>query len=155
VNPRTGRVHTTFNQALTATGRLSSANPNLQNIPIRTERGNQIRKAFIAGEGYELVSADYSQIELRILAHITGDPGLVRAFENDIDIHAATASEIFEVSLQDVTPEMRRKAKAVNFGLAYGQSAFGLAETLGISRKEATDIINRYFTRFPGVKTYM
>lgn len=155
VNPRTGRVHTTFNQALTATGRLSSTNPNLQNIPIRTERGNEIRKAFIAGEGHELVSADYSQIELRILAHITGDPGLVRAFENDLDIHAATASEIFEVSLKDVTPDMRRKAKAVNFGLAYGQSAFGLAETLGISRKEATDIITRYFARFPGVKAYM
>ncbi len=155
VNPRTGRVHTTFNQALTATGRLSSTNPNLQNIPIRTERGNQIRKAFIAGEGYELVSADYSQIELRILAHITGDRGLVRAFENNLDIHAATASEIFEVRLEDVTPEMRRKAKAVNFGLAYGQSAFGLAEALRISRKEATEIITRYFTRFPGVKAYM
>ena len=155
VNSQTGRVHTTFNQALTATGRLSSTNPNLQNIPIRTERGNQIRKAFVADQGYELVSADYSQIELRILAHITGDAGLVRAFEGDVDIHAVTASEVFEVSLNDVTSEMRRKAKAVNFGLAYGQGAFGLAETLRISRPEATEIIGRYFSRFPGVKSYM
>jgi DNA polymerase I len=154
-HPETGRVHTTFNQALTATGRLSSTNPNLQNIPIRTERGNQIRKAFIAAPGCALVSADYSQLELRILAHITGDPGLVRAFESNADIHAATASEIFEVKISEVTPEMRRKAKAVNFGLAYGQSAFGLAETLRISRPEATEIITRYFSRFSGVKTYM
>lgn len=154
-NKETGRVHTTFNQALTTTGRLSSVNPNLQNIPIRTERGNLIRKAFVAEEGHALVSADYSQIELRILAHITGDPGLVRAFEKGLDIHAATASEVFDVALADVTPEMRRKAKAVNFGLAYGQSAFGLAEALRISRKEASEIIERYFTRFHGVKTYM
>ena len=151
----TCRVHTTFNQALTATGRLSSTNPNLQNIPIRTERGSQIRKAFIAEKGHALVSADYSQLELRLLAHITSDPGLVRAFENDLDIHAATASEVFDVKLADVTPEMRRKAKAVNFGLAYGQSAFGLAETLRIPRSEATEIINRYFARFSGVQTYM
>ena len=151
----TGRIHTTFNQALTATGRLSSINPNLQNIPIRTERGNQIRKAFVASPGHTLISADYSQIELRILAQITSDPGLLRAFENDVDIHAATASEVFDVELAKVTPEMRRQAKAVNFGLAYGQGAFGLAETLGISRKEATDIITRYFARFSGVQTYM
>lgn len=155
VSKTDGRVHTTFNQALTTTGRLSSTNPNLQNIPIRTERGTQIRRAFIAAPGHELVSADYSQIELRILAHITGDEGLVRAFDQGLDIHAATASEIFEVPLADVTPEMRRKAKAVNFGLAYGQGAFGLAENLRISRGEATEIINRYFARFSGVKTFM
>lgn len=151
----TGRVHTTFNQAMTTTGRLSSTNPNLQNIPIRTERGNQIRKAFIAPPGHALISADYSQIELRILAHITSDAGLVRAFEEGIDIHTATASEVFDVAVADVTPEMRRKAKAVNFGLAYGQGAFGLAETLRIPRGEATEIINRYFSRFPGVQAYM
>lgn len=150
-----GRVHTTFNQALTTTGRLSSTNPNLQNIPIRTERGNRIRKAFIAAPGHSLISADYSQIELRILAHITEDAALVRAFEENLDIHAATAAEVFEVPLAEVTPDMRRKAKAVNFGLAYGQSAFGLAETLRIPRGEASEIIGRYFTRFPGVKTYM
>ena len=151
----TCRVHTTFNQALTATGRLSSTAPNLQNIPIRSERGSQIRKTFIAEENHELITADYSQLELRLLAHITSDPGLVRAFENDLDIHAATASEIFETKLADVTSDMRRKAKAVNFGLAYGQSAFGLAETLRIPRAEATEIINRYFARFPGVRAFM
>lgn len=150
-----GRVHTTFNQALTTTGRLSSTNPNLQNIPIRTERGARIRKSFIAPQGRKLVSADYSQIELRILAQITDDPGLVRAFEQGHDIHAATASEVFEVKLDAVTPEMRRQAKAVNFGLAYGQGAFGLAETLGVSRTEAQNIINRYFMRFAKVKDYM
>jgi DNA polymerase-1 len=130
-------------------------NPNLQNIPIRTERGAHIRKSFIAPKGRMLVSADYSQIELRILAEITEDPGLVRAFEQGHDIHAATAAEIFEVPLSDVTSEMRRQAKAVNFGLAYGQGAFGLAETLGVSRGEAQAIILRYFTRFAKVKEYM
>lgn len=150
-----GRVHTTFNQAHTATGRLSSVNPNLQNIPIRTERGAHIRKSFIAPKGRMLVSADYSQIELRILAEITEDPGLVRAFEQGHDIHAATAAEIFEVPLSDVTSEMRRQAKAVNFGLAYGQGAYGLAETLGVPRAEAQAIILRYFTRFAKVKEYM
>lgn len=155
VSPLDGRVHTTFNQALTSTGRLSSTNPNLQNIPIRTERGHLLRRAFVADEECEIVSADYSQIELRILAHITSDPGLVNAFERDLDIHAATASEIFEVPLESVTSEMRRQAKAVNFGLAYGQGAFGLAETLQISRSQATEIINRYFQRFAGVKSYM
>jgi DNA polymerase-1 len=150
-----GRVHTTFNQALTTTGRLSSTNPNLQNIPIRTERGARIRKSFIAPQGRKLVSADYSQIELRILAQITDDPGLVRAFEQGHDIHAATASEVFEVKLDAVTSEMRRQAKAVNFGLSYGQGAFGLAETLGVSRTEAQNIINRYFMRFAKVKDYM
>lgn len=155
VNKQTGRVHTTFSQAHTATGRLSSLTPNLQNIPIRTERGNQIRRAFTTDKDRSLISADYSQIELRILAHITSDPGLMRAFEAGIDIHTATASEVFDVKVTDVTPDMRRKAKAVNFGLAYGQGAFGLAEVLQISRKEATDIITRYFARFAGVQTYM
>ncbi len=155
VNKQTGRIHTTFSQAHTTTGRLSSLTPNLQNIPIRTERGNQIRRAFIADPGRALISADYSQIELRILAHITSDPGLMRAFEAGIDIHTATASEVFDVKVADVTPEQRRKAKAVNFGLAYGQGAFGLAEVLKISRKEATDIITRYFSRFAGVQSYM
>lgn len=150
-----GRVHTTFDQARAITGRLSSVNPNLQNIPIRTERGARIRKSFIATTGRKLLSADYSQIELRILAQITEDPGLVRAFEQGHDIHTATAAEIFEVPLTDVTREMRSRAKAVNFGLAYGQGAFGLADTLGISRKEATDIIGRYFTRFARVRDYM
>lgn len=150
-----GRVHTTFNQALTTTGRLSSQNPNLQNIPIRTERGNKIREAFVASPGSELVSADYSQIELRILAHITSDPGLLKAFAAGHDIHAATAAEIFEVELSAVTSEMRRQAKAVNFGLAYGQGAFGLAETLGVPRGEAAKIIERYFIRFAKVKDYM
>ncbi len=150
-----GRVHTTFNQAQTATGRLSSTNPNLQNIPIRTERGARIRKAFIANEGEQLVTADYSQIELRILAHITNDSGLMRAFAAGTDIHTATASEVFSVAVTDVTPEMRRKAKAVNFGLAYGQGPFGLAGALRISRSEATEIIGRYFERFSGVRQYM
>jgi len=154
-DPKDHRVHTHFNQAATSTGRLSSTNPNLQNIPIRTERGRMVRKAFIADPGHCLISADYSQIELRVLAHITEDPGLMKAFQEDLDIHAATASEVFNISLQEVTPEHRRIAKAVNFGLAYGQGAFGLAEVLGISRGEATDIIERYFTRFKGVKTFM
>jgi DNA polymerase-1 len=155
VDRRSGRVHTTFKQALTATGRLSSQNPNLQNIPIRTERGRRIRRAFLAPEGHVLVSADYSQIELRVLAHITGDPGLISAFTADLDVHAATASEIFNVSLTDVTPELRRRAKAVNFGIAYGQGAYGLAENLGIGRSEAKEIIDRYFKKFPGVREYM
>ena len=154
-NKETDRIHTTFNQALTSTGRLSSTNPNLQNIPIRTERGALIRKAFIAEKGHSLISADYSQLELRLLAHIAKDPGLQRAFENDLDIHAATAAEIFDVKLEDVSNDMRRKAKAVNFGLAYGQGAFGLADTLKISRKEASEIISRYFARFAGVQTFM
>ncbi len=151
----THRVHTTFNQAYTTTGRLSSTNPNLQNIPIRTERGQMIRKAFIAEKNHKLVSADYSQVELRVLAQISGDEGLINAFEKDLDIHTATASEIFSVSLDAVNSDMRRKAKAVNFGLAYGQSAVGLAESLKIPRKEAADIVTRYFQRFPKVKSYM
>jgi DNA polymerase-1 len=149
------RVHTVFNQALSATGRLSSTNPNLQNIPIRTPRGSAIRQAFIAAKGKNLISADYSQVELRILAHITDDPGLVAAFNKDLDIHTATASEVFGVNLDSVTPELRRTAKAINFGIAYGQGAFGLSETLGIPRAEATDIIEKYFKKFSNVKEYM
>lgn len=155
VNPNTGRVHTHLNQAATATGRLSSNNPNLQNIPIRTERGRAVRRAFVAEKGHCLISADYSQIELRILAHITEDKGLVAAFQEDLDIHTATASEVFGVSLKEVTSDMRRAAKAVNFGIAYGQGAFGLSESLGIPQSEAKDIIDRYFGKFRGVKNYM
>jgi DNA polymerase-1 len=155
VNEKTGRVHTQFNQALTSTGRLSSVQPNLQNIPIRTERGLRIRRGFIAAPGHVLVSGDYSQIELRILAHISKDEGLREAFAQDLDIHTKAASEIFEVPLDQVTEDLRRKAKAVNFGIAYGQGAHGLAEGLGISRGEAKVIIDKYFMRFQGVKTYM
>jgi DNA polymerase I len=155
VDPENGRIHTTFKQALTATGRLSSVNPNLQNIPIRTERGLQIRKAFIPTPGWDLISADYSQIELRILAHIAGDSALIKAYKADHDIHAVTASEIFDVNLKDVTKDQRRTAKAVNFGIAYGHGAYGLAEALNISRTESKEIIERYFKKFSGVKTYM
>lgn len=155
IHPENGRIHTTFKQAFTATGRLSSVNPNLQNIPIRTDRGLQIRKAFVATEGWSLISADYSQIELRILAHIAGDSALVEAYKADHDIHAVTASEIFDVNLKDVTKDQRRTAKAVNFGIAYGQGVYGLAESLNIPRAEAKDIIDRYFQKFSGVKTYM
>lgn len=150
-----GRVHTHFNQALTATGRLSSTNPNLQNIPIKTEKGQKVRKAFIASEGKKLLSVDYSQIELRVLAHISEDPGLIKAFRDDLDIHSATASEVFSVAVNEVTKEQRRIAKAVNFGIAYGQGVYGLAETLGIPRKEASDIIERYFHKFGGIKDYI
>ena len=150
-----GRVHTHFNQALTATGRLSSTNPNLQNIPIKTEKGQRVRKAFIASEGKKLLSVDYSQIELRVLAHISEDPGLISAFRDNLDIHTATASEVFSVSLKDVTKEQRRIAKAVNFGIAYGQGVYGLAETLSIGRKEASEIIERYFAKFGGIRDYI
>jgi len=150
-----GRIHTCFNQALTSTGRLSSTQPNLQNIPIRTSRGQRVRQAFIADKGRKLLSMDYSQIELRILAHISEDPGLQKAFLEDLDIHAATAAEIFNVDLKKVTSEQRRSAKAVNFGIAYGQGAFGLAENLGIPNKEAQDIIGRYFEKFAGVREYI
>lgn len=150
-----GRLHTTFNQALTMTGRLSSQDPNLQNIPVRSEMGAAIRKAFIAADGCELLSADYSQIELRILAHYSEDKNLIRAFEEDLDIHALTAAEVFGVPLKEVTGDQRRAAKAVNFGIAYGQGAFGLAENLGIPRSEAQQIIQRYFQRFPGVNEYI
>lgn len=150
-----GRVHTSFNQALTATGRLSSTNPNLQNIPIRTEKGQRVRKAFIAAEGRKLLSVDYSQIELRVLAHISNDTGLISAFRDDLDIHTATAAEVFSVPLAQVSKEQRRIAKAVNFGIAYGQGVYGLAEALGIPRKEASEIIERYFHKFSGIRDYI
>src|SRR3989338_3141789 len=137
VNPKTHRVHTSYNQAVTSTGRLSSNNPNLQNIPIRSEEGRKIRQAFIAPKNMKIVSADYSQIELRIMAHLSKDPGLLKAFENKQDIHAATAAEIFGVDLNDVTHDMRRNAKAINFGLLYGMSAFGLSKQLGVPRDQA------------------
>lgn len=156
INPRTGRIHTTFGQTIAATGRLASNNPNLQNIPIRTDRGREIRKAFIPrDENFLILSADYSQIELRIIAAITLDEGMMEAFKNGEDIHSTTASKVFGVPLADVTSEMRRRAKAVNFGLAYGQSAFGLSQTLGISRSESKEIIDNYFDKFPGIKNYM
>lgn len=155
IDPENERIHTTFKQALTATGRLSSVNPNLQNIPIRTERGLQIRKAFVPTPGWDLISADYSQIELRILAHIAGDSALIQAYKANHDIHAVTASEIFDVPLSEVNKDQRRTAKAVNFGIAYGQGVYGLAEALGIPRTEAKDIIDRYFQKFSGIKTYM
>ncbi len=155
INPVTGRVHTHFNQVGTTTGRLSSHDPNLQNIPIRTARGAKVRRGFIADQGNELISSDYSQIELRLLAHITGDEGLCSAFQADQDIHTATASSVFNVDLKSVTEDMRRTAKAINFGIAYGQGAFGLADSLGISRTEGSEIIKQYFNRYKKVKEYM
>ena len=155
IDTQTGRIHTSYHQAVTATGRLSSSDPNLQNIPIRTQEGSQIRQAFVAAEGYEILSIDYSQIELRIMAHLSEDAGLIEAFNQDLDIHKATASEIFNQPLEQITPQQRRAAKAVNFGLIYGMSAYGLAQQLGISRKEAQEYIERYFHRYPGVKNYM
>lgn len=152
----TGRVHTNFNQTVTATGRLSSSDPNLQNIPVRTEEGRMIRALFEPGEGYDcLLSADYSQIELRLLAHMSGDENFIDAFKRGQDIHARTAAEVFGLPLEEVTPELRRHAKAVNFGIVYGISDFGLARNLHISRKEAGDYISRYFTRYPGVRAFM
>ncbi|HLH02709.1 MAG TPA: DNA polymerase I [Bryobacteraceae bacterium] len=155
INPRTGRIHTTFNQAGAATGRLSSSNPNLQNIPIRTEEGREIRAAFIPEEGWELVAADYSQIELRLLAHMSEDPVLVESFRNSEDIHTRTAAEVFKVDPLMVNPDMRRAAKAVNFGIVYGQTPFGLAQTLCIDRKEAELYIRRYFERYAGVREFI
>ncbi|MCK4609228.1 MAG: DNA polymerase I, partial [Gammaproteobacteria bacterium] len=155
INSKTGRVHTSYNQAITATGRLSSTNPNLQNIPIRTPEGRRIRQAFIAPSGYKIVSADYSQIELRIMAHLSQDKGLLQAFANGDDIHQATAAEVFGVAIDAVTGEQRRRAKAINFGLIYGMSAFGLARQLGIAREDAEAYIELYFMRYPGVKEYM
>jgi DNA polymerase-1 len=155
INPQTGRVHTSYAMASTSTGRLSSNDPNLQNIPIRTEEGRKIRTAFIAPKGSKLVSADYSQIELRLLAHIADIPALRKAFSDGTDIHAMTASEIFGVPVKGMPPEVRRRAKAINFGIIYGISAFGLANQLGIARGEADDYIKKYFQRFPGIRDYM
>lgn len=155
MNPTTGRVHTSYNQAVASTGRLSSTDPNLQNIPVRTEEGRRIREAFIAEKGYRLLAADYSQIELRIMAHLSEDEGLLQAFEQGIDVHKATAAEVFGVPLEAVEDDQRRSAKAINFGLIYGMSAFGLAKQLDIARGEAQEYINLYFERYPGVKRYM
>ncbi len=155
INPRTGRIHTSYQQAVAATGRLSSSDPNLQNIPIRTAEGRRIRQAFIASPGYKLLAADYSQIELRIMAHLAKDEGLLHAFRNDLDVHRATAAEVFGVALADVTTDQRRSAKAINFGLIYGMSAFGLAKQIGVDRKQSQDYIDRYFARYPGVLAYM
>ena len=155
INAKTGRVHTSYNQVVTVTGRLSSSDPNLQNIPIRRAEGRKIRQAFIAPNGYTIVAADYSQIELRIMAHLSNDDGLITAFKNGEDIHRATASEVFNVPLNEVSNELRRNAKAINFGLIYGMSAFGLAKQLDISRTDAQTYINLYFERYPNVKKYM
>jgi DNA polymerase-1 len=155
VNPRTGRVHTCYHQGAVATGRLSSTDPNLQNIPVRTEEGRRIRQAFIAPPGWKVMAADYSQVELRIMAHLSADEGLLRAFREGGDVHRATAAEVFGVAPGEVTTNQRRAAKAINFGLMYGMSAFGLARALGIDRGEASDYIARYFTRYPGVRAYM
>ena len=155
VSPLTGRVHTSYHQAAVATGRLSSSNPNLQNIPVRTEEGRRIRQAFIPDSGHVLVAADYSQIELRIMAHLSADEGLLSAFANDADIHRATAAEVFSIKPSKVTDDQRRSAKAINFGLIYGMSAFGLGKQLGIGRIEAQDYIDRYFSRYPGVQAFM
>jgi DNA polymerase-1 len=156
INKKTGRLHTTYNQAVASTGRLSSNNPNLQNIPIRTERGREIRKAFVPrNEDYVLLSADYSQIELRIIAQLSGDVHMLEAFKTGVDIHSATASRVYDVPLDEVTRDMRRNAKMVNFGIIYGISAFGLSERLGISRKEAADIVEQYFKQYSGIRAYM
>jgi len=155
VNPGTGRIHTSYHQAVTATGRLSSSDPNLQNIPVRTDEGRRIRQAFVARKGYKLIAADYSQIELRIMAHLSQDKGLLDAFAEGLDVHKATASEVFDVALEDVSTDQRRKAKAINFGLIYGMSAFGLAKQIKAARHEAQQYIDRYFERYPGVLGYM
>lgn len=155
INPKTGKIHTSFNQTATATGRLSSSNPNLQNIPIRNERGKEIRKVFIPDKGCTFLSADYSQIELRIMAHLSKDKNMIEAFNKGQDIHAATASKIFKIPLEEVTPDMRRKAKTANFGIIYGITPYGLSQRLGISRSDAKKLIEEYFTTFSGVKRYM
>ena len=155
INQKTGRVHTSYHQAVTATGRLSSSDPNLQNIPIRTEEGRKIRQAFIAPKDHVIVAADYSQIELRIMAHLSKDKGLLNAFEQGLDIHKTTAAEVFAVAINSVTKDQRRAAKAINFGLIYGMSAFGLAKQLGIDRNEAKEYVDLYFNRYPGVKSFM
>jgi DNA polymerase-1 len=150
-----GRIHTSFNQTITATGRISSTEPNLQNIPVRTELGRELRKVFVPEEGYEFVDADYSQIELRVLAHMSGDEKLIEAYREAKDIHAATASQVFHVPYEEVTDQQRRNAKAVNFGIVYGQSSFGLSQGLSISRKEAQDYINDYFKTYPKIKAFL
>jgi DNA polymerase-1 len=155
INPRTGRVHTTFQQHITVTGRLSSTEPNLQNIPVRTELGGQIRKAFVAPPGRVLIGADYSQIELRVLAHLSEDPGLIEAFERDEDVHARTAATIFNIPIESVGPRERRIAKMINFGLSYGMTGYGLAQRTGLSRSEAEKFIKNYFENYPGVRAYM
>jgi DNA polymerase-1 len=155
VNPHTGRVHTSYHQAVAATGRLSSSDPNLQNIPVRSEEGRRIRQAFVPEEGYRMLAADYSQIELRIMAHLSGDQGLLKAFAEGRDIHRATAAEVFGADLQRVSDEQRRSAKAINFGLIYGMSAFGLARQLGIERGAAQEYVDLYFQRYPGVRNFM
>ncbi len=155
VNPETGRIHTCYALAATTTGRLASSEPNLQNIPIRTKEGREIRTAFIAEKGMKLISADYSQIELRVLAHIADIPQLRKAFDDGLDIHAMTASEMFSVPVEGMPPEVRRRAKAINFGIIYGISAFGLANQLGIPKQEAGAYIKTYFERFPGIRDYM
>lgn len=155
VDDKTGRIHTSYHQAVAATGRLSSSNPNLQNIPIRSEEGRKIRQAFIAPQGYKIVAADYSQIELRIMAHLSADVGLLKAFSAGEDVHRATAAEVFGVAVDQVTTDLRRSAKAINFGLIYGMSSFGLAQQLGLSRSQAQSYIDLYFARYPGVKSYM
>jgi DNA polymerase-1 len=155
INQTTGRIHTSYHQAVAATGRLSSTDPNLQNIPIRTREGRRIRQAFIAPPGRRLVAADYSQIELRIMAHLSGDASLVRAFAEDLDVHQATAADVFAVPLNVVSADQRRSAKAINFGLMYGMSAFGLARQLGIGRGDAQKYMDLYFERYPGVRRYM
>ncbi len=155
INPSTGRIHTSYHQAVTATGRLSSSDPNLQNIPIRSKEGRRIRQAFIAPKGYKLVAADYSQVELRIMAHLSQDKGLLNAFSHGVDVHKATAAEVFGVDVEDVTQDQRRSAKAINFGLIYGMSAFGLGKQLKVDRKTAQSYIDRYFERYPGVLDYM
>jgi DNA polymerase-1 len=155
VDPKTGRIHTSYHQAVAATGRLSSSDPNLQNIPIRNQEGRKIRKAFIAPRGFKIVAADYSQIELRIMAHLSDDAGLLTAFSDGVDIHTATAADVFGVAPERVTKDLRRSAKAINFGLIYGMSSFGLAQQLGVPRGKAQSYIDLYFERYPGVKTYM
>jgi DNA polymerase-1 len=155
INPSTGKVHTSFNQTVASTGRLSSTNPNLQNIPIRDAQGKEIRKAFIPEDGELFLSADYSQIELRIMAHLSNDINMIDAFNSGLDIHTATAAKIYKIALEDVNSDMRRKAKTANFGIIYGISAFGLAERLSISRSEAKELIEGYFNTYPDVKKYM
>jgi DNA polymerase-1 len=155
INPETDRIHTSFNQTVTATGRLSSSNPNLQNIPIRNEDGKEIRKAFIPDDGCLFFSADYSQIELRIMAHLSGDKHMIEAFREGDDIHAATAAKIYKIGLDEVTSDMRRKAKTANFGIIYGISVFGLAERMNVDRKEAKELIDGYFETYPQIRAYM